>query len=168
MTDNTAARLNLIYARARNGVIGKDNQLPWHLPEDLAHFKRTTLGCPVIMGRKTWESLPPRFRPLPGRPNIVVSRDPGFVAEGARVARTLEAAQNLCEPGTDAWVIGGAQIYAQALPLARRVVVTEIDQDFEGDAHAPVLGPEWQATSREAHTSASGLPFAFVTYTRTP
>jgi len=168
MTDATPARLNLIYARARNGVIGKDNQLPWHLPEDLAHFKRTTLGCPVIMGRKTWESLPPKFRPLPGRLNIVVSRDPTFNAVGARVARSLEAARDLCPPGTDAWVIGGAQIYAQALTLARRAVVTEIDQDFEGDALAPSLGAEWQETARESHTSASGLPFAFVTYTRTP
>lgn len=168
MTDAAPARLNLIYARARNGVIGKENQLPWHLPEDLAHFKRTTLGCPVIMGRKTWDSLPPKFRPLPGRLNIVVTRDPAFSAEGARVAHSLEAARDLCPPGTDAWVIGGAQIYAQALPLAARVVVTEIDQDFEGDACAPTLGPEWQAASHEAHTSASGLPFAFVTYTRTP
>ncbi|HMN93625.1 MAG TPA: dihydrofolate reductase [Hydrogenophaga sp.] len=168
MTDATPARLNLIYARARNGVIGKDNQLPWHLPEDLAHFKRTTLGCPVIMGRKTWESLPPKFRPLPGRPNIVVSRDPAFTAEGARVARSLEAARDLCPPGAEAWVIGGAQIYAQALPLSHRLVVTEIDRDFEGDACAPTLGPEWQVSSREAHTSACGLPFAFVTYTRKP
>jgi dihydrofolate reductase len=168
MTDATPVRLNLIYARARNGVIGKDNQLPWHLPEDLAHFKRTTLGCPVIMGRRTWESLPPKFRPLPGRLNIVVSRDPTFHAEGAQVARSLEAARDLCSPGADAWVIGGAQIYAQALNLARRVVVTEIDQDFEGDALAPSLGAEWQETARESHTSASGLPFAFVTYTRTP
>jgi dihydrofolate reductase len=168
MTDATPARLNLIYARARNGVIGKDNQLPWHLPEDLAHFKRTTLGCPVIMGRKTWDSLPPKFRPLPGRLNIVVSRDPTFVAEGAQVAHSLEAARDLCPAGCDAWVIGGAQIYAQALPLSQRVVVTEIDQDFEGDAFAPALGAGWQEAARESHTSASGLPLAFVTYTRTP
>lgn len=168
MTDATPVSLNLIYARARNGVIGKDNQLPWHLPEDLAHFKRTTLGCPVIMGRRTWESLPPKFRPLPGRLNVVVSRDPTFNAEGARVARSLEAARDLCPPGTDAWVIGGAQIYVQALTLARHAVVTEIDQDFEGDAFAPALDAGWQETARESHTSASGLPFAFVTYTRTP
>ncbi|TNF59690.1 MAG: dihydrofolate reductase [Burkholderiales bacterium] len=168
MTAATPARLNLVYARARNGVIGRDNQLPWHLPEDLAHFKRTTLGCPVIMGRRTWESLPPRFRPLPGRLNIVVTRDPAFSADGARVAHSLEAARDLCPPATDAWVIGGAQIYAQALPLASRVVVTEIDRDFEGDAFAPELGPQWVETGREAHTSASGLPFAFVTYTRIP
>ena len=163
---NALVRLNLIYARAANGVIGKDNQLPWHLPEDLAHFKRTTLGCPVIMGRKTWDSLPPKFRPLPGRLNIVVSRDPAFAAEGAAVAPSLEAARALCPASSDAWVIGGAQIYAQALPLSHTVVVTEIARDFDGDAFAPTLGAEWRETAREEHVAASGLPFAFVTYTR--
>lgn len=167
MPESTApASLHLIYARAANGVIGKDNRLPWHLPEDLAHFKRTTLGCPVIMGRKTWDSLPPKFRPLPGRLNIVVTRDPGFVAEGASVAHSLEAARELCPAGGTAWVIGGAQIYAQALPLASEVVVTEIARDFEGDAFAPVLGGEWREVAREDHVGASGLPFAFVTYRR--
>ncbi|MGI9217464.1 MAG: dihydrofolate reductase [Hydrogenophaga sp.] len=167
MPENTApARLHLIYARAANGVIGQDNQLPWHLPEDLAHFKRTTLGCPVLMGRKTWDSLPPKFRPLPGRLNIVITRDTGFVAQGAAIAHSLEAARELCPTGSDAWVIGGAQIYAQALPLAHTVVVTEIACDFEGDAFAPTLGPEWREVAREEHVAASGLPFAFVTYTR--
>jgi len=168
MTPATPARLNLIYARAHNGVIGKDNQLPWHLPEDLAHFKRTTLGCPVIMGRKTWDSLPPKFRPLPGRLNIVVTRDRNWVADGASVAHSLEEARALCPPDTDAWVIGGAQIYTQALPLASRVVVTEIERDFDGDAFAPVLDAVWQETARESHVSASDLPFAFVTYARQP
>ena len=163
---NAPVRLNLIYARAANGVIGRDNQLPWHLPEDLAHFKRTTLGYPVIMGRKTWDSLPPKFRPLPGRMNIVVSRDPAFAAEGAAVAPSLEAARELCPADSEAWVIGGAQVYAQALPLARTVVVTEIARDFDGDAFAPTLGAEWRETAREEHVAASGLPFAFVTYTR--
>ena len=168
MPENTTpAKLHLIYARASNGVIGRDNTLPWHLPEDLAHFKRTTLGCPVIMGRKTWDSLPPRFRPLPGRANIVVTRDTGWRAEGALVAHSIEAARELCPAGSDAWVIGGAQIYAQALPLASTVVVTDIARDFDGDAFAPTLGPEWREASREEHVAASGLPFAFVTYTRT-
>jgi dihydrofolate reductase len=162
----TPATLKLIYARAANGVIGRDNQLPWHLPEDLAHFKRTTLGCPVIMGRKTWDSLPPKFRPLPGRLNIVITRDLAWQGEGAAAAPSLEAARALCPPEGVAWVIGGAQVYAQALPLATEVVVTEIARDFEGDAHAPTLGPQWQETAREHHTAASGLPFAFVTYTR--
>lgn len=166
MPEHQAARLHLIYARAANGVIGRDNQLPWHLPEDLAHFKRTTLGCTVIMGRKTWDSLPPRFRPLPGRLNIVVTRDKTWQAEGAAVAHSLEAARDLCPAGSDAWVIGGAQIYAQALPIASTVVVTEIAAEFEGDAFAPTLGAEWRETARASHVAASGLPFAFVTYTR--
>ena len=162
------ARLHLIYARAANGVIGRDGALPWHLPEDLAHFKRTTLGCPVIMGRKTWDSLPPRFRPLPGRVNIVITRDPSWSAEGAQVTHSLAQARAQCAPGTDAWVIGGAQVYAQALPLASSVVVTEIAQDFEGDAFAPTLGAEWRETQREDQVSTTGLSFAFVTYLRAP
>ena len=160
------ARLHLIYARAANGVIGHQGALPWHLPQDLAHFKRTTLGCPVIMGRKTRDSLPPRFRPLPGRVNIVVTRDTAWAAEGALIAHSLDAAHSLCPPGRDAWVIGGAQIYAQALALASSVVVTEIAQNFDGDAFAPELGSAWRETQRETHTAANGLPFAFVTYTR--
>ena len=161
-----APRIHLIYARASNGVIGKDNGIPWHLPEDLAHFKRTTLGCAVIMGRKTWDSLPPRFRPLPGRTNIVISRNGEWSAEGARHATSIEGALALCEPGSDVWVIGGAQIYALALPLATSVVITEIARSYEGDAFAPELGPEWIETRREPHTASNGLLFAFVTYTR--
>jgi dihydrofolate reductase len=166
MAHHTPARLHLIYARAANGVIGKDNVIPWHLPEDLAHFKRTTMGCPVIMGRKTWDSLPAKFRPLPGRLNIVVTRDSGWRAEGATAAHSLDAARALCPPDSDAWVIGGAQIYAQALPLASTVVVTEIARDFEGDAFAPTLGAEWKETARDSLVAASGLPLAFVTYRR--
>lgn len=159
-------RLHLIYARAANGVIGKDNALPWHLPEDLAHFKRHTLGAPVLMGRKTWDSLPPRFRPLPGRQNIVLTRDAQWRAEGAQRAGTLADAMALCGAAPVLWVIGGAEVYRQALPLAHRVVVTEIAQAFEGDAFMPELGPEWAETSREPHTAANGLPFAFVTHDR--
>ena len=133
----------------------------------MAHFKRTTLGCPVIMGRKTWDSLPPKFRPLPGRLNIVVTRDAQWQADGAARAGSLEEAVALCPAGADAWVIGGAQIYAAALNLADTAVVTEIAQDFEGDAFAPVFGPTWRETARETHTAANGLPFAFVTYTQT-
>ena len=158
----------LIYARAANGVIGKDGTMPWHLPEDLAHFKQLTLGAPVIMGRKTWDSLPPRFRPLPGRSNIVVTRQPDWKENGAQRSPSLREALQIAEQSNPAtvWVIGGAQIYAQALPLAQRVEVTEIAQNFDGDAFAPELGPEWVETTREAHTSASGLPFAFVRYER--
>ena len=162
-----ALPLAMIAALADNRVIGVDNRLPWHLPQDLAHFKQVTDGKPVIMGRKTWDSLPPKFRPLPGRLNIVITRDASFVADGAAIAHSLEAARELCTTASDAWVIGGAQVYAQALPLAHTVVVTEISRDFEGDAFAPALGPEWRETAREAHVATSGLPFAFVTYTRT-
>ena len=157
--------LGLIYARARNGVIGKDNALPWHLPEDLAHFKATTMGQPVIMGRKTWDSLPPKFRPLPGRLNIVVTRQRDWQAEGAQVAHSVEEALALC-PNSTPWVIGGAELYALALPLAKRVMVTEIDADFEGNAFAPALGTEWREQSRETHTASNGLVFSFVTLTR--
>ena len=158
----------LIYARAANGVIGKDGTMPWHLPEDLAHFKQLTLGAPVIMGRKTWDSLPPRFRPLPGRANIVVTRQENWNENGAQRSSSLREALQIAEQSNPAtvWVIGGAQIYAQALPLAQRVEVTEIAQDFDGDAFAPELGPEWAETAREAHTSAGGLSFSFVRYER--
>ncbi len=159
-------RLNLIYARAANGVIGKNNTLPWHLPEDLAHFKRHTSGCPVLMGRKTWDSLPPRFRPLPGRRNLVLTRQSDWQAEGAERCDSLEDALARCADAPEVWVMGGAQLYALALPRAQRVVVTEIGQAFEGDALAPVLGPEWTETSRDASVSTQGLPFAFVTLER--
>jgi len=159
-------RLNLIYARARNGVIGRDNAMPWHLPEDLAHFKRTTLGCPVLMGRRTWESLPPRFRPLPGRANAVLTRDEKFHENGVQRFSSMESALSSWRHHPVVWVIGGAQVYAKALPQAHEVVVTEIDADFEGDAFAPTLGAEWQETRREHHVSAQGLPFSFVTYSR--
>lgn len=157
-------RINLIFARAANGVIGKDNTMPWHLPEDLAHFKRLTQGCPVVMGRKTWDSLPPRFRPLPGRSNIVVTRQSDWLAVGALRAAGLPEALSLCGDAPDIWVIGGAEIYRQAEPMAVRAEVTEIAQDFEGDAFAPVLGAAWQEATRSAQLSASGLAFSFVTY----
>ena len=158
------ARLNLIYARAANGVIGVNGTLPWHLPEDMAHFKRTTAGCPVIMGRKTWDSLPPRFRPLPGRDNIVVTRQPDWCDTGARRAASLSQAVALCAGAAEIWVIGGAQIYAEAAPLAQRAVVTEIDRDFDGDAYAPMLGDGWHETTRDTQLAGNGLPFSFVTF----
>lgn len=156
-------KLNLILARARNGVIGRDNQLPWHLPEDLAHFKKTTMGAPVIMGRKTWDSLPARFRPLPGRLNVVVTRQTDWQAPGALVAHSVEQACQLCPADSTAWVIGGAELYAQALPIADSAVITEIDADFDGDAYAPPFGPGWQEQSRQTVVSAQGLTLNFVT-----
>jgi dihydrofolate reductase len=158
--------LNLIFARARNGVIGHNNTLPWHLPEDLAHFKQTTLGQPVVMGRKTWESLPPKFRPLPGRTNIVVTRQSDWRADGAVVAHSLQEAVQHCAADAQVWVIGGAEVYAQAIPLATRAVVTEIDADFEGDAFAPTFDSSWLETSRSAHVAANGLTYSLVTWTR--
>ena len=156
-------KLHLIYARARNGVIGLHNQMPWHLPEDLAHFKRVTLGQPVIMGRKTWDSLPARFRPLPGRLNIVVTRQRDWHAEGALRAGSIEDAMRLCGDAPDGWIMGGAEIYRLAQPLASTAVVTEIDADYEGDAFAPDLSAGWTEVQREAHVAANGLRFSFVT-----
>jgi dihydrofolate reductase len=157
-------QLNLIFARAANGVIGHNNTLPWHLPEDMAHFKRTTLGCPVIMGRKTWDSLPAKFRPLPGRLNVVVTRQPNWTAPGAMVAHSLAAACALCPTDSSVWVIGGAELYAHALPLASRAIVTEIEANFAGDAFAPQFGPEWCEMTRERQVSSTGLNFSFVCY----
>ena len=167
--------INLIWAQAHNRVIGMNGTMPWHLPEDLAHLKRATFGATVIMGRKTWESIPPRFRPLPGRINIVISRQTDFLQsqypagqmpQGLQAAESLEAALNMASQHSDVWVIGGAQIYAQALPLANKIIVTEIDADFAGDAFAPALDATWVEEKREAHTTSNGLRYAFVTYFR--
>jgi dihydrofolate reductase len=164
-------QINLIWAQAHHRVIGKDGRMPWHLPADLAHFKRTTLGCPVIMGRKTWDSIPPKFRPLPGRANIVLTRQTDWHQDGVQRSSNLREALSWCEqisPQPAAvWVIGGAQIYAQALPLADTVVVTEIDAEFAGDAFAPQLGTEWREIQRESHPGTTALAYSFVTYSRT-
>jgi len=159
-------RIALIYARAANGVIGKDGTMPWHLPEDLAHFRTLTQGHPVIMGRKTWDSLPERFRPLPGRRNIVLTRQAHWQAPGAERADGLAQALALCEQVQEAWVIGGAQIYAHAEPLADRFEVTEIEQSFEGDAYAPLLGAQWLEASRSSGVSKTGLGYSFVSLAR--
>ncbi|MBB3177683.1 dihydrofolate reductase [Variovorax sp. Sphag1AA] len=158
-------RINLILARAANGVIGLKGVMPWHLPEDMAHFKQQTAGAPVIMGRKTWDSIPPRFRPLPGRRNIVVTRQPDWQADGAERVGSLRDALSICERdgSPEAWVIGGAQIYAEAEPIAHRAVITEIARDYEGDAFAPRFGDGWHEIARESHTAASGIPYSFVT-----
>jgi dihydrofolate reductase len=140
--------------------------LPWHLPEDLAHFKALTLGCPVVMGRKTWNSLPPRFRPLPGRRNIVITRNADWEAPGAERAASLEDALALVAGEPQVWVIGGGDIFAQSLPIADVVEVTEIHRDFDGDVFAPPLGTEWQETKRERHSSAAGFDYSFVTYNK--
>lgn len=156
--------LNLIFARARNGVIGHNNTLPWHLPEDLAHFKATTLGQPVIMGRKTWDSLPVKFRPLPGRMNIVVTRQTDWHSDGAHVVHSVDEALQACPTDAQPWVIGGAELYRLAMPQATRVVVTEIDAAYEGDAFAPELDASWHEASRTTHVAANGLHFSIVNW----
>ena len=149
---------SLIVARARNGVIGRDNGMPWHLPADLAHFKRTTLGHPVIMGRRTWESL---GRPLLGRRNIVVSTTPGFAAPGAEVVASLEEAWRAVSGASEAFVIGGARLYAAALPAAERIYLTEIAGDIPGDTYFPPLEPgEWQESTLAQQPADDRNPFA--------
>jgi len=161
--------VTLVWAQARDGVIGKDGAIPWRVPEDMAYFKQVTLGRPVIMGRLTWDSLPPRFRPLPGRRNIVVTRDPAWSAEGATIAMSIDEALDLARgEGGEVVVMGGAQIYAAALPHATRLLVTEIDLDIDGDAHAPRIGSEWRVEDEGAWTeSTSGTRFRFLRYART-
>lgn len=156
----------LIAAVAKNGVIGKGNALPWHLPEDMRHFKALTTGHAVLMGRKTWESLPPQFRPLPNRRNIVVTRNPAYRAEGAEVVGSLDEAMKVGADGT-AFIIGGAELYTHALARADRLELTEIDADFDGDARFPAFDrAQWRAVKREPGIAADGLRYAFVTYER--
>jgi dihydrofolate reductase len=165
-------QVNLIWAQAHHRVIGHQGKMPWHLPEDLVHFKRTTLGCPVIMGRKTWDSLPVKFRPLPGRMNVVISSNEKILQNlsqmGVSPANNLREALLICEQAKHAevWVIGGAQIYAQALPMAYKLVITEIDAAFEGDAFAPLLDSAWREAERTHLVAANAMKLAFVTYLR--
>jgi dihydrofolate reductase len=152
----------LVVAAARNGVIGKDGTIPWRLPEDLKRFRALTLGHTVVMGRKTWDSLPPNYRPLPGRRNVVVTRDAGWRAEGAETA-SLDAA---LKSGGDIFVIGGGEIYRAALPLADRIELTEVHQDFEGDAVFTFDRAQWREVAREDHKAPDGLGYSFVTLDR--
>jgi len=160
-------KLAVIAAVARNGAIGLDGTMPWQLKADLAHFRRTTMGCPVVMGRKTWDSLPPTFRPLPGRRNLVVTRNPAWRAEGAEAALSLDEALARVDGADRVFVIGGGELYAQALPRADELVLTEIDADFDADTFLP----GWDRTafdevSRESHAHGADWPYAFVTYRR--
>lgn len=160
-------RLALVAAVARNGAIGRDNGLLWQEPLDQQHFRRVTLGAPVIMGRKTWDSLPERFRPLPGRRNVVVSRDPARHFDGAEGVPSLDVALALLAGTPQAFVIGGAQLYALALPRADELVLTEIDADLDGDTFFPAWDRSaFSEVARETHRGRDGLPFAFVTYRR--
>ena len=159
--------ISLIAAVARNRALGKDGQLLWHLPEDMRYFRETTRGKPVIMGRKTWESLPDAFRPLPGRRNIVISRNPAYDAPGATLAGSLEEASRLTQDDAEVFIIGGSEIYRQALPLAQRLYLTEVTQDFAADAFFPEFSDrEWKEISRSEQKSGSGLEFTFAVYQR--
>ena len=158
------SHLTIIVATDQQGGIGIDNTLPWKLPEDLAHFKRLTTGHPILMGRKTFDSI---GRPLPNRRNIVITRNPDWRHDGVEAVSSVEAAIALLN-GAEGYVIGGAEIYKQALPLTQRLIITEIGQTFDCDAFFPTVDHAvWQETAREAHVSEkSGLPYAFVTLER--
>ena len=154
--------VGLIWAQSTSGVIGRDNGIPWRLPEDQARFKELTLGHTVVMGRRTWESLPAKVRPLPGRRNVVVTRQADYVADGATVLGSLQEALTTDE---ETWVIGGAQIYALALPLADRCEVTEVDVELpreDDDAVAPVLDEAWRGTDGEWLVSDAGIRYRFL------
>jgi len=151
--------ISLVVAASRNGVIGRDGALPWHLPDDLRHFKRLTLGKPVIMGRRTWESI---GKPLPGRRNIVLTRDPGFSAPGCEVAHSVNEALALLDGDGEAMVIGGAQVYAAFLPLADCVYLTRVQAEIDGDTYFPALdAAEWRLVSRDAHAADDRHRHAF-------
>ena len=170
-TSASVAPVGLIWAEARGGVIGADGGMPWHVPEDLAHFKAATLGAPVVMGRRTWESFPARFRPLPGRRNIVVTRRADWTEPGAERAGSLEQALALASTGDPEriWVIGGGQLYREAIALADLLLVTELDVAVAGDTRAPDRAA-WHAVASDPeqgwHTSVSGIPYRILTLAR--
>ena len=161
-------RVSLVAAIARGGVIGRDNSIPWRIPEDVARFREVTMGHPVVMGRRTWDSIPDRFRPLPGRRNIVVTRNAKWYGDGAERVGSLEEAFDLVgDDASEVFVIGGAAIYAAALPFADQLLLTEIDADIAGDTlFPPIDGAVFEEVEREPHGSGDGPPFAFVRYVR--
>ena len=165
MSHQSGPKIYLVAAVASNGVIGVNGQLPWHLPEDLQHFKRVTLGHPIIMGRRTWESL--KNPPLPGRENIVVTTNRDYDAPGAAIATSLESALALCAGEPVAFVIGGQKLFEESLPIAAGLVMTEIEKPYDGDTYFPEYDrSRWKATQREDHTMKDGTKYAFVLYER--
>jgi dihydrofolate reductase len=161
------SQITLVAAIARNGVIGRDNGLVFRDPVDHKNFRALTMGSPVLMGRKTWESLPAAFKPLPGRRNVVISRNDTYVAAGAEVAPSLPAALLLAAEAPQVFVIGGAQLYALALPQAHRMVLTEVNADLIGDTFFPSWDRhQFNETQRSHHLSAAGVAFDIVTYQR--
>jgi dihydrofolate reductase len=160
-------RISIVAAVARGGVIGREGSIPWHIPEDAHRFREVTMGHPVVMGRRTWDSLPDRFRPLPGRRNVVVTRNPVWRADGAERAGSLEEALQLAAGAAQVFVIGGSELYAQALPLADELLLTEIDAAYDGDAFFPPWQPRlFEQVDREEHVSEDGVAFAFARYAR--
>ena len=161
-------RVGLVWAQSADGWIGRDGTMPWHVPEDLAHFRALTGRSPVLMGRSTWESLPERYRPLPRRRNVVLSRRPGLTLPGAEVARSVEGALALLAAEPEIWVIGGAAVYEATLPVAEVVERTDLDLEVAGDTPAPVLGAPWRPVHRDPaepgtwHLSTSGVRYRFV------
>jgi len=165
MSQPSGPKIYLVAALAANGIIGANGRLPWHFPEELKHFKEVTLGHPVIMGRRTWDSL--LRKPLPGRRNIVVTSLPGYRAEGAEVADSLRAALALCAGAPKAMVIGGRQLFADSLPIAAGLELTEIHRDYPGDTWFPAYDrTEWREKKREPHTASDGTRFDYVLYER--
>jgi dihydrofolate reductase len=163
------SELGLVWAQSTSGVIGREGDIPWNLPEDLARFKEVTIGHPVVMGRRTWDSLPAKVRPLPGRRNVVLSRRTDFAADGAEVVSSLQAAFGLFDTEGQTWVIGGEQIYLLALPYATRCEVTEVEIDLrrdDDDALAPTLDDSWVGDTGEWLASRSGLRYRLHSYRR--
>ena len=164
MSQSAGPRVYLVAAVAANGIIGAGGKLPWHIPEDLQHFKRLTLDHPVVMGRRTWESLK---APLPQRENIVVTRTAGYEAPGTAIASSLEAALAMCLGEPVAFVIGGTRLFREALPIAAGLVLTEIHRDYQGDTWFPQWDrSQWRETQRETHAAADGTRFDYVLYER--
>jgi dihydrofolate reductase len=160
-----APKIVLVVARAHRGVIGRDNALPWHLPEDLRHFKATTMGGTLLMGRRTFESI---GRPLPGRRTVVLSRDAAWSHPGVERAGSLVEALGCCADRPEVFVVGGAQVYAQALPHAERIVLTEVDAEVDGDAYFPTPDPaRWRCVSEASAVSRTGLRYAIRHLERT-
>ena len=156
--------IQLVVAYSENRVIGRDNTLPWRLPSDLAHFKRVTMGHPIVMGRNTWESL---GRPLPGRPNLVISRNPHYQATGASVYATLDAALAASSTADKVCIIGGEELFRHTLDIADEIIATEIHAHMEGDTYFPALDPAvWQEVERKPQPEENGLSFDFVVYRR--
>ena len=156
--------VSLIVAVAKNGVIGVNNTLPWHIPEDLKRFRALTTGHHIIMGRKTYDSL---GRLLPGRTTVIVTRNPDYQVEGAIVVHSLEEAVHACGNDNEAFLIGGAELYQEGFKRANKLYLTEIDAEYQGDAYFPEFNQaEWRLVEQESHTSANGLGFSYKTYER--